>query len=537
MREADLKVIERGLKSAASAEQMEAAHKLRELLSSERDSLVHEVLLRGWVPHLLSWLKLREQPLLQVEALWALTNIAAGTVEHTHVLIKHGAVPTLVTLLDSPDEEVLEQAVWVLGNLAGEGVSARDAVLQAGALEPLLRCLDGTPKISLLRIATWTLSNLFDGQPRPVLDMPRVLAVLAALLDNTDTEVLSHVCWALSHLCDGPATYIVHVASADVCWRLVELLMHNSWRVNKPALRAIGNIVCAEEDTDYTQHVIDCGAVANLAILVEHSNREIQKEACWTLSNIAAGTAEQIQHVLDSKSMPPLVALARAVDTDPEVKSEACWVVLNATSCGSDAQIDFLVKEGCVPVLCELLAESSMVVMALEGLERILQVGDDARGNGGSNPYAALMASASIEGRSTSRARLPAGVPGRRAAASFRSSLRQILAGQEEAEKEAQKVRRGAPCILVPALACSLTRAAHHRCNSAPHPAGGEAQEEGREEEKTEGEARDDGRRLWFCGRYQEPRNLTCSQSEPLPLERDSEPTSGHDDGCDGHDR
>jgi hypothetical protein len=66
---------------------------------------------------------------------------------------------------------------------------------------------------------------------------------------------------------------------------------------------------------------------------------EIQKEACWTLSNIAAGTADQIQCVLDSGSIPPLVNLASAAQTDPEVKSEACWVVLNATSCGSDEQV------------------------------------------------------------------------------------------------------------------------------------------------------------------------------------------------------
>lgn len=35
---------------------------------------------------------------------------------------------------------------------------------------------------------------------------------------------------------------------ANICWRLVELLKHRSWRVTKPALRTIGNIVCAEDE-------------------------------------------------------------------------------------------------------------------------------------------------------------------------------------------------------------------------------------------------------------------------------------------------
>lgn len=50
---------------------------------------------------------------------------------------QHGAVSTLVGLLQSPIFEVVEQAMWVLGNMAQEGqegTAARDAVLQANAL-------------------------------------------------------------------------------------------------------------------------------------------------------------------------------------------------------------------------------------------------------------------------------------------------------------------------------------------------------------------------------------------------------------------
>merc|ERR1711862_339611 len=77
---------------------------------------------------------------------------------------------------------------------------------------------------------------------------------------------------------------------------------------------------------------------------------------------------------IDCGAISPLVKLASDPNTDQEVRSEACWVVLNATSCGSDSQIEFLVAEGCVSVLGVLLGEASMVMMALEGLERVLQV-------------------------------------------------------------------------------------------------------------------------------------------------------------------
>ncbi|TMW57541.1 hypothetical protein Poli38472_003466 [Pythium oligandrum] len=396
----DLHKIDVGLNSEDADVQLEAAKKLRVLLSSERDLLIRQMLEKNWTPRLIKWLRLRDRPTLQVEALWALTNIAAGATDNTSVLLQNGVIPTLVSLLDSSNEEVLEQAVWVLGNLAGEGSATRDLVLNAGALIPLVSQLKKTPwdRLSLLRILTWTLSNLCDGQPRPVFDITIILPYLAKMLTSTDTEILSHVCWAFSHLCDGPSSHIQAVVDSDVCFRLVELLSHSSWRVTKPALRAIGNIVCAEDDHDYTQHIIECGAVPSLRRLIAHSNREIQKEACWTLSNIAAGTVDQIQHVLDSGCIPSLMGLASSETTDAEVKSEACWVVLNATSCGSDSQIEYLVNEGCIQILGNLLEETSMVMMALEGLERILQVGEmEAKRTDSPNPYASLMASANIE--------------------------------------------------------------------------------------------------------------------------------------------
>lgn len=350
-----------------------------------------------------------------------------------HLLLRHAdAIPTLISLLSSPNREVYEQAMWILGSIAAgdspggastgststassldgrdKSVSARDVILAAGVMNQLLRCLESHPtNVSLQRIGSWTLSNLVDGifqqsangknggkssdySSADEIEMSLLLPVLRRLLRTSDSEVLSYTCWTLSHLCDGPSSHIAAVVTTKdtskalkggLVPRLVELLMHASWRVTKPALRTIGNIVCAEcsddnhgsaATTDYTEVILECDAVPRLKELVAHNNREIQKEACWTLSNIAAGTVDQIQAVIDSGAIPPLVKLVRDKKTDQEVRSEACWVVLNATSCGSDSQIEVLVDEGCVSVLGVLLSEASMVMMALEGLERVLQV-------------------------------------------------------------------------------------------------------------------------------------------------------------------
>jgi hypothetical protein len=65
--------------------------------------------------------------------------------------------------------------------------------------------------------------------------------------------------------------------------KLVRYLKHDSLRVCKPALRAVGNIVCAEDECDLTQNMVDLGIVPLLAALVRSPTRDIQKEVCWTL--------------------------------------------------------------------------------------------------------------------------------------------------------------------------------------------------------------------------------------------------------------
>jgi importin subunit alpha-6/7 len=58
---------------------------------------------------------------------------------------------------------------------------------------------------------------------------------------------------------------------------------------------------------------------------------------------------------------------------------EAAWAISNATSGGNGQQIKFLVQQGCIRPLCDLLSvnDPNIVTIALEGLENILKVGEE----------------------------------------------------------------------------------------------------------------------------------------------------------------
>ncbi|KAG2774548.1 Importin subunit alpha-1b [Phytophthora cactorum] len=372
----DLPKIAAMIQSLDPMEQSNAVSKLRRLLSLETNPPIEEVINLGVVPLLVEFLKQHDRPEMQFEAAWALTNIASGTTEHTEVVISCGAVELLCTLLLSPNEDVCEQAVWALGNISGDSPQCRDLVLNAGAMMPLLAVLRrNSGKLTILRNATWTLSNLCRGKPRPEFDLVRpALDLLPHLIHSRDDEVVTDACWTLSYLSDGTTANIQAVIDAGVCSRIVDLVGHTAASIQTPTLRTIGNILTGTNEQ--TQLMLDLVVLPRLVPLLKHEKKIIRKEACWAISNITAGTPSQIQEVIDANVIPPLLFQLMSVEFD--VRKEAAWAISNATSGGSTEQIKYLVQQGCIPPLVKLLdvQDPRVINVSLDALENILQAGE-----------------------------------------------------------------------------------------------------------------------------------------------------------------
>jgi len=109
--------------------------------------------------------------------------------------------------------------------------------------------------------------------------------------------------------------------------------------VQIPALQFIGNI--ASGNDAQTQLAVVSGALPVLRMLLHHPKWKVRKEAIWTISNIAGGTQEQVQAVLDADIILPVLKILGHPDLNDvftrAMKKEAAWVILNCIN-GSTEQ-------------------------------------------------------------------------------------------------------------------------------------------------------------------------------------------------------
>uniref|UniRef100_A0A672JEX5 Importin subunit alpha n=1 Tax=Salarias fasciatus TaxID=181472 RepID=A0A672JEX5_SALFA len=351
-----LEDIVRDVNSDSIPSQIRGCQAARKLLS-ERDSSINEIINAGLLSCFVAFLSMDDEPTLQFEAVWVLTNITSGTSWHTKRVMDHGAVPAFISLLSSPMLHISEQAVWAVSNIAGDGPMYRDVLIACNAIPALLACISPDTPLDFLHNLAWTLSNLCRSK-NPYLPgsvVQQMLPSLIMFLHLSDKNILSQVCWAFCYLSDGENNRIEVVLRTGIIPRLMELLNH--------------------EDT-YVMVVIDAGCLEVLPKLLRHSKSSVQKEAAWALSNIAAGPSKQIQQLINCGLFAPLVELLRSGYFKSQ--REAVWVVKNITIRGTMDQMIFVIRIGALEAIIRLLQvpDAKVVMVILDTINNLVMAAE-----------------------------------------------------------------------------------------------------------------------------------------------------------------
>ena len=385
-----LSIIQQVSQSCYTQELLESVVSLRQLVSSRSFAPSAMTLSTPILPAFVAILSSSSAsaPLL-LEVAWCMTNIASGSSTNVQALIEAGCLPPLLALLHSSQHsQVSEQVVWCLGNVAGDGCQARDKLLELGLMERLCRVADSEACGSeLLKHIAWCIHNLCRNKPVPNphrvgLCVPTVKRLLLGTpgsvgggIEALDNELLPDLLGTLACLSltsDALSQRLLSHGFLEYLIRLLSQLQSLSLPLLTPAMRTLGNFLTGcEQDT---QLVLDAGFLAILHQLLRYPLEQVRKEACWTASNIAAGSRAQKQALLDEDGMlSDVMDLARTANTS--VRKEACYVLSNLCEGGDAEQLNVLLSAGVIDTLSSALFEGSrqLYPVATQGLQCLLR--------------------------------------------------------------------------------------------------------------------------------------------------------------------
>ncbi len=177
---------------------------------------------------MIEYVKQTEYPQLQLEATWALTNVASGTSIQCQSIIDKGGIPLFIDLLKSSNAGILEQAIWAIGNISSDCVFYRDTIIRAGGLVSLVDVVGRTNNETLIKHSCWALSNLCRGSPLPKYELIKsaIPVLCRSIADGrlVDKEIIADSCWAISYHSDASKNKIQVVVESKVIPRIIRNL-------------------------------------------------------------------------------------------------------------------------------------------------------------------------------------------------------------------------------------------------------------------------------------------------------------------------
>ncbi|CAG9325317.1 unnamed protein product [Blepharisma stoltei] len=357
------------------------AQGLRKIMSHEGQQ-IQSIVDTGVLSVVLSWLDRYDFPQLQYEASWIFTNIASGEPKWTAALVEKGIIEKMIALMNSPIDELREQAIWCIGNICADSETTRNIVLQYSGLSLLVDSILTSQKESLIKNATWALSNICRTKPLPEYSIlcPAIPALFKVFQTFSDIETLSNCLWAFAILSEESVDAGQKLIDLGATSRIFEFINDKESELQLPAIRIVGNISAGPDPQ--TEFILNSQAPILLAKELKSNRKSIRKEAVWSLSNLCVGTEAQLEILFKLGIFKGIIQILNRDSLG--VQEEALWAISNTISKASASQINELVNLGVIPALCNMLScnSSKPIYISLLAIENILKCGSTHEKNG-----------------------------------------------------------------------------------------------------------------------------------------------------------
>jgi len=363
---------------------------LRKILETDHGPTIEAVAELKMTPTLLDMIKKSDNNTAnKTNLLHSLFNIARTKCLNSRtgvILEEKDFLSILVSLVDSPDNNISEGAMTAVGTVANASISCRknkavlakgkpideyiryrDLLLQEGIMEPLLRMIENSASVDILRVASWTLKQLCRGKPFDHAISNSCLKVLARPLDidTTNTETLCSICWTLNHILIGFDEMDTQVTEKRFLAPLLKRLPSLPHHVQLPALKSLHLISSACDEL--VQSIINADGVDYISKALHSPLVANQELACNTISNILAKNTDRVLEDSTVSGMLKMIAFG-------QTQATALQAICNITESATATQIRNLIiqEDGCIRHLCGMLTSDSNT--AKSGLQALTNV-------------------------------------------------------------------------------------------------------------------------------------------------------------------
>ena len=371
------------IKNGERLQRHQAIIYLRKMLSDKQHLPIQQTIDLNGVPLLMELAKDTSELHLRMEATWCLANLVSGTSQQTVTLINKNIIPLFESILDDEYPQIVEQAIWGLGNIIGDSVELREMVVRSNVIQKLISILNLNRGRNIQKHIIWCLSNALRIKPKkePYVAMKNsVLALILAFKTYNDVEIKTDCLFGISEYCKPQ---LLSDFTEDEFLTNLRLFYQHIYSQNKvydlikPEISAIHKIVgnITNGDDFDTAKIINQGFLRDLCLMLKIEDDMCKREICWILSNIAAGTSNQIGSLLNEPNLfDNLVNLL--YNSKKEIQREALWAICNMTKNCSQEQLRYLIQHNIFGVFKEFMnmdKDTKMIILILEAIPNMLE--------------------------------------------------------------------------------------------------------------------------------------------------------------------